>query len=176
MIRKCSRCGENTLNQHGAVFGIYGYDEQFKCSNCDFEIDVTTGAGQGYTVAMYSMFMLIVYFLFLGGFNHKAWDLSDYVIFYVLGIGGLWPIYFGFKENRANPVVGEDIERVGDFDESKLSFIHKILAKNYFIIGFLTPYIFVSLFLGFFAIIGFINYTFFDDKLFGQLIALSSNV
>lgn len=166
--RKCSQCGENSLELTESSFSIYGYDEKFHCSNCDFKTEITPAGGQGHSFAMYVLFMLVLYFMFLGGFDDRPWDTSDYVIFWFFALAGFWLTLSNYANHQANPVVNHELG--GDAQDpvmSKTSFIHRFFSQASFLPGFLFPIIIIALVLGIATAIGMVNYYYFDDNLFG---------
>lgn len=163
-IRKCSQCGENSLQKEGAIFAFYGYEEKYCCTNCGFKTSITPGAAQGTYSAIYLLGMVIFYYLFMGGMRQTRWDVSDYIIFIIVGLLGLWPLLRDYFANKEHPII---IESEDEGNKKKEPFIHRLMSSGNFLQGFFSPIIFIALFLGFFLVLGLINYHFFDDQLFG---------
>lgn len=166
--RKCSQCGENTLELTGSSFNIWGYEERFLCSNCGFDTEITPAGGQGHSFGLYVVFMLVLYFMFLGGFDHKPWDTSGHVIFWVAAVAGIWLTLTSRANHTANPIVEhEQGDNPQDPVIDKASFIYRFFASANFVTGFFFPIIIIALVLGIATAIGMINFYYFDDQLFG---------
>jgi len=143
----------------------------YKCPACDHTVEIKALSQAGFMAAVGAVILAFITFIMVE--DPMPWEVSDY----------LWYLFFvalvffvpvlTFHPHWKHPVTGEaetssakvdfeDESYIEDFKDPVQRSIIK-LEKHGFWRGLLTPIIFIVLFLGAAAVIGFINYTFFGN-------------
>ena len=161
-IRKCGKCSEPTLNPIERKLGIYNSTISYKCTNCGDEIELVPLGSLGVQMCIYLLLALIVWFIFIG--NNAS---TNSVIIFVL-LMSIMPVtvLFGISKHLKGPKIanGENVNidvggAKGNIFKKPINWVER---KN-FVVGLLSPLIFIGLILGIAAIIGYINFTFFQN-------------
>lgn len=138
----------------------------YKCSNCQHEVELVPPASSGMQLSIGLMVAAAVWFIFFGDNMPKLSSLAIYLV--VMGIVpgmalyNLWKQYsYGIVDNNMSPAEME-VDDTKKIPKSPIVWVEKRGLLG----GFLVPVVLVIVVLGAAAILGYINYTYFDDKLF----------
>ncbi len=160
--RKCAKCGKPEMSPVERKMEIYNSVYIFKCENCRHEVELEPSASIGSKISLGLVLAFVVWGIFYFDQYNTA---TDWVIFAVVVsfLPGL-ALYQLWKREKY-PVVegGENVEPL------ELSPTQAITKKPVLWLeglgmlgGLLAPLLFIIAFLGVAAIIGFINFSFFQ--------------
>jgi len=165
-LRKCSQCGEPNMAPFARKMEPYNSVYHYKCSNCQHEVELVPPASSGMQLSIGLMVAAAVWFIFFGDNMPKLSSLAIYLV--VMGIVpgmalyNLWKQYsYGIVDNNMSPAEME-VDDTKKIPKSPIVWVEKRGLLG----GFLVPVVLVIVVLGAAAILGYINYTYFDDKLF----------
>ncbi len=173
--RKCAQCGEPTLKPIERKMEIYNSVYAYKCSNCQHEVELEPYGSLGFQVTLGFLFAPVVWFLFMD--DHGDWpSWSNMPTLIEAGILLIIVLFFPVltllemrKHARYRLVDRNEVRE--HMEVSPTPHIGKKpilwIEKLGFFGGLLAPIIIIVVVLGIATIIGFINFVYFDDQLFG---------
>ena len=166
MLRKCTQCGEPTLAPIARKMEPYNSVYHYKCSNCQHEVKLTPPASSGMQLSVGLMAAAAVWIIFFGDNMPKLSSLAIYLVAMgvvpVMALYKLWK-HFSYRvvDSSAGPAKME-VDDTKKIPKSPIVWVEKRGLLG----GFLMPVLLVMVVLGTAALLGYINYTFFGDKLF----------
>jgi len=173
--RKCAQCGEPTLEPQECKMEIYNSVYAYKCSNCQHEVELEPYGSLGFQITLGLLFVPVVWFLFMD--DHGDWPswsnmptLIETLI--LLAIVLFFPMltFFEMRKHARYPLVDSDGPRE-HFDLAPSKAITKApvmwIEKFGILGGMLAPILIIIVVLGLAVLLGYINFTFFNDNLFG---------
>ncbi len=174
-LRKCANCGEPAMEPVEHKMELYNSICTYKCSNCGHEIELTPVASYGAMTTLGFFGALFVWFIFMDdhgdwpGPNNMPTIFQGLILLAIISFFPVQALLEKRKHTRYPIIESKDqppplaIEKTGHVGQRLILFIE----KTGFIGSMLAPIIIATLILGTAAIIGFINFTYFDNNLFG---------
>lgn len=169
--RPCNACGDKAMMPDSRTFTGMETTIIYKCPACEHTVEIKSLSQAGLMSALGAVILSVITFIMVE--DPMAWDVSDtlwYLFFLALIL--LVPVSI-LLPHWAHPVTGEQETTLANVDFNDEGFIEDFkdpvqrsiikLEKHGFWRGFLTPIIFIVLFLGAAAIIGYINFTYFGN-------------
>lgn len=164
-VRKCSNCGETKLHPVSRTLQIYNSVISYECESCGNKVDITPFASIGILMTVGLLVLGFWYYILFGG--------NSYYDNYTLVMFGLAVLAFAFVTvppillHILNPAVANSTTNQ---DEVAIEGNKKHIARRPIIWlerlgmigGLLAPLILIGLVLGVAALIGYINFTFFE--------------
>jgi len=169
--RLCSECGDKVMMPEDRKFTGMETTITYRCSSCDAVAEIRSLSQAGFMAALGALVLTVVTLIAVQGPGY--WDMNDYLLYllFVCAVFGV-PVYF-LLPHWLYPVTGEAETTATNVDFEDESFIEGYsdpiqrgiikLERHGFWRGFFTPIIFIVLFLGTAAIIGYINFTYFGN-------------
>ncbi len=168
-MRKCAKCGEPTLEPVERKMEIYNSVYSYKCTNCQHEVELVPPGSLGVQTTIGLLFAVAIWFLFMD--DHGSWP-GPVQIVVLAGVVSVLPLMtiFQLRKHRQYPLVERDakpkhldVEETANITKKPVMWIESLG----FLGGVLAPILLIIVVLVVAALIGYINFTFFDDKLFG---------
>lgn len=164
-IRKCMQCGEDRLYPVSRSLQIYNSVIQHECEGCGEKVSVTPAASIGILITVGLLALAFWYFILFG--RNSFYDLYTIIAFGVAVAAFLFVTIPPILVHVMNPIAkGINTEEPNIEITSGEKHIAKRpilwLERLGMIAGMLTPLIFIAIFLGIAALIGYVNYTFFE--------------
>ena len=160
--RICSKCGQPAMMLVERKMEIYNSVYVYRCASCQNEVELVPQGSIGAQFSLGMVFAVVIWGIF---YFDRYNTVTDWVIFaVVVSVMPGMALFQLWKHRRYQAV--ESPESVASLEVSETAAITKkpvmwveglgILA------GMLAPILFIAAFLGIAAIIGFINFTFFQ--------------
>ena len=173
--RKCAQCGEPTLEPQKRKMEIYNSVYAYKCSNCQHEVELEPYGSMGFQITMGLLFAPIIWFMFMD--DHGNWPSLDNLpsvveAIILLAIVLFFPIltFFEMRKHARYPLVDASAAR-DHFEMAPTKAITKkpvMWIETFGILGgMLAPIFMIIVVLGIAALLGYINFTFFNNQMFG---------
>jgi hypothetical protein len=144
----------------------------FRCPNCENEVTLNAGGTMGVYFAVGLLGTFILSFILWG--SRGGYDLAASAKTLILLVLFTLPVWWAWFKARQYPVTG--VRAITEEEKAVLSTVAEAepLQRGLAFLDKLSPYktflivlICVAVFLGAAALIGWINFTYFDDRLFG---------
>jgi len=172
-IRRCPKCGKGKMVSHHRRIDFLSVKSIFNCPNCNHETSLDPGGAAGVHLAAGLLATVILSFILWG--SRGGYDRSDIIKTLILLTLFTAPAWLTALKMRQYPVTGlrsktsEENEVLRPETGSNDPLQRGIVRMNRLspVTGFFGVLIFVTLFLGVATLIGWINFTYFDDQLFG---------
>lgn len=161
--RTCQNCGEPTLAPKVKTMSATNSTTRYECNNCAYKVDLIPPGSLGVQLAIYAIVSVFLWFIFFTGPGPNS--LFSVVVFGVsmailpaISVSGLW-------KNHANPEVpdspGTDVHDLKAETHMLKGPIDWIERRNA-LVGLIAPIVLIAAVLGVAALIGFINFTYFE--------------
>lgn len=164
-IRKCMQCGEDELRPVTRSLQIYNSVIRHECRNCGEKVSVTPTASIGILITVGLLALGFWYFILFG--RNNFYDLYTVIAFGVAVAAFLFVTIPPILVHVMNPIARtQKLEELnieltnGEQHIAKRPILW--LERLGMVAGLLTPLIFIAVFLGAAALIGYVNYTFFE--------------
>lgn len=164
-IRKCSKCGEAKLRPVSRNLQIYNSVIQHVCEGCGGKVEITPPASIGLLITVGLLALGFWYAIMFWGNSH--FDIYTVLMFGVAVVAFAFVTLPPIIKLIKNP---EILETSAEDDELPINKGAQHFAKRPIlwlerlgmIAGLLAPLIFVAIILGVAALIGYINFTYFE--------------
>ncbi len=171
--RKCRKCGNVQMTCQSRRVDFLSVKSLFVCPNCEAEVTLHSGGAKGVHFAIGMLAAGFLPFILWG----SRGGYTGIVILKTLGLIAFLtsPFLWATLIAQLYPITGTRSKTVQEEAAAQIdSTTDDLLKKGIASMDKLSPFrtfwavlFFVALFLGVASLIGWINFTFFDDQLFG---------
>lgn len=161
--RKCQNCGEPTLAPKVKTMSATNSTTRYECSNCAYKVDLIPPGSLGVQLTVYFIISVFLWFIFFTGPGPNS--LFSVIIFWAvmailpaISVSELW-------KNHCNPEVQDSSRK--DIDDHKAN-KHLLkgpidwIERRNTLVGLMAPILLIAVVLGLAALVGFINFTYFE--------------
>lgn len=163
VYRKCQFCGEPTLAPKAKTMSATNSTTRYECTNCAFKVDLIPSGSLGVQLTVFSVVAMFLWFIFFTGPGPNS--LLSVVAFWAamailpaMSVSGLW-------KNYKNPEIqGSHRKEIDDPKADKHILKRPIewIERRHTLVGLMAPLVLIAGILGLAAIVGFINFTYFE--------------
>lgn len=166
-LRKCAKCGEPAMEPVARKMDFYNSVYHYKCSKCEHEVELVPLASIGVQITIGLLVAIVVWFIFFT--KNSSHDLLNLILFFAvmsivpgMALYQLWKHYSYGVVDYSKTRTHMDVDETKNITKSPVVWVEKFG----FLGGLLAPIALIVVVLGTAAVIGFINFTYFDDDLF----------